>query len=193
MAGRRPKPTALKELTGNPGGRPLNKLEPKPPLGIPEMPKGMGKCGQREFISICAALHEMKILSVVDGKALGEYCKLMEMAEIYYKQVIKKPMYFEPILDGLGSPIYDKQGNLVTKPKPNPAANTYALFSKAAKGYLVEFGLTPSSRSRLKIDKAAADDPNDSKFTRERPAESGAPKEDDKIDLDSIDETALVM
>ena len=29
MAGRRPKPTALKKLQGNPGGRPLNDSEPK--------------------------------------------------------------------------------------------------------------------------------------------------------------------
>ena len=30
--GRRPKPTALKKLEGNPGKRPLNELEPVPPV-----------------------------------------------------------------------------------------------------------------------------------------------------------------
>ena len=29
--GRKPKPTALKKLEGNPGKRPLNELEPVPP------------------------------------------------------------------------------------------------------------------------------------------------------------------
>lgn len=33
MPGRPPKPTALKILQGNPGGRPLNEDEPKPELG----------------------------------------------------------------------------------------------------------------------------------------------------------------
>jgi hypothetical protein len=39
MRGRRPKPTALKELEGNPGKRPLNQREPKPDgdlYGAPE-------------------------------------------------------------------------------------------------------------------------------------------------------------
>ena len=34
MAGRKPKPTALKELEGNPGKRKLNKKEPIPGKGI---------------------------------------------------------------------------------------------------------------------------------------------------------------
>jgi len=32
MAGRKPKPTALKIIEGNPGKRPLNKNEPKPDI-----------------------------------------------------------------------------------------------------------------------------------------------------------------
>ena len=35
MAGRKPKPTAIKELEGNPGKRKLNKKEPKPDKGMP--------------------------------------------------------------------------------------------------------------------------------------------------------------
>ena len=34
MAGRKPKPTAIKELEGNPGKRKLNKKEPKPEKGM---------------------------------------------------------------------------------------------------------------------------------------------------------------
>ncbi len=36
MAGRKPKPTALKELEGNPGKRKLNKKEPIPGKGMPD-------------------------------------------------------------------------------------------------------------------------------------------------------------
>ncbi|MDD6036563.1 MAG: response regulator [Lachnospiraceae bacterium] len=39
MAGRKPKPTAVKELEGNPGKRKLNKKEPKPEKGMPECPE----------------------------------------------------------------------------------------------------------------------------------------------------------
>lgn len=34
--GRKPKPTALKELEGNPGKRTLNDKEPKPPKKAPK-------------------------------------------------------------------------------------------------------------------------------------------------------------
>ena len=38
-AGRKPKPTAIKELEGNPGKRKLNKKEPKPEKGMPVCPE----------------------------------------------------------------------------------------------------------------------------------------------------------
>ena len=38
MAGRKPKPTAVKKLEGNPGKRKLNKKEPVPAKGMPECP-----------------------------------------------------------------------------------------------------------------------------------------------------------
>jgi hypothetical protein len=38
MRGRRPKPTRLKVLTGNPGKRPLNMDEPQPEPAIPDCP-----------------------------------------------------------------------------------------------------------------------------------------------------------
>ena len=39
MAGRKLKPTAVKELEGNPGKRKLNKKEPKPDKGMPTCPE----------------------------------------------------------------------------------------------------------------------------------------------------------
>ena len=39
MAGRKPKPTALKKLEGNPGKRKLNMKEPVPAKGVPDCPK----------------------------------------------------------------------------------------------------------------------------------------------------------
>lgn len=38
MAGRKPKPTALKKLEGNPGKRKLNTKEPVPAKGMPDCP-----------------------------------------------------------------------------------------------------------------------------------------------------------
>ena len=38
MAGRKPKPTAVKKLEGNPGKRKLNMKEPVPAKGMPTCP-----------------------------------------------------------------------------------------------------------------------------------------------------------
>ena len=38
MAGRKPKPTAVKKLEGNPGKRKLNTKEPMPGKGMPACP-----------------------------------------------------------------------------------------------------------------------------------------------------------
>ncbi len=39
VRGRKPKPTAIKELEGNPGKHPLNDAEPKPVRKAPPCPK----------------------------------------------------------------------------------------------------------------------------------------------------------
>jgi len=152
MAGRRPSPTAMKVLAGNPGHRPLNAEEPQPPKGIPEMPKGMACAARREWKLITHELSILGLLTVVDGKALGEYCKLMGLAEVYYKEALRKPMVEEPQFDKTGMCVGEKL-------KANPATAAYLGCSKAAKAYLIEFGLTPASRTKLKIQKPKDVDP----------------------------------
>ena len=47
--GRKPKPTALKELEGNPGGRPLNHNEPKPAKKAPRCPSWLEDEAKKEW------------------------------------------------------------------------------------------------------------------------------------------------
>ena len=46
--GRKPKPTAMKVLEGNPGGRPLNKNEPKPDKKAPRCPAWLEEEAKKE-------------------------------------------------------------------------------------------------------------------------------------------------
>lgn len=46
MAGRRPKPTHLKVVTGNPGKRKLNDKEPTPAREIPSPPEHLSDWGK---------------------------------------------------------------------------------------------------------------------------------------------------
>lgn len=59
MAGRKPKPTAVKKLEGNPGKRKLNKKEPVPEKGIPDCPDWLLPEAKTEWERLCEKLSQM--------------------------------------------------------------------------------------------------------------------------------------
>ena len=162
MAGRRPKPTAIKELQGNPGHRPLNAQEPVAPKGEPEMPKGMLPAARREWKRIVPLLIKLGILSSIDGKALAAYCDTYAHWERARKDIEKYGLVIEePVLDKFNNPICvgaipglppEAGAKYLVKLKQNPAVQIYATFGKMMKSFLIEFGLTPASRAKLKVE-----------------------------------------
>jgi phage terminase small subunit len=54
MRGRRPKPTRMKILTGNPGKRRLNENEPKPEPSVPDCPSELGPVARQEWDRLVA-------------------------------------------------------------------------------------------------------------------------------------------
>lgn len=133
-SGRRPKPTALKILEGNPGHRPLNQHEPQATPGEPVMPKGMSKEAKREWKRVVPQLLDMGVLSVIDASALEAYCE----AYAEFKQADKLIQ-----TEGL---VYTTAGGLK---KRHPAVAIRADAQKRMKAFLCEFGMSPSSRTRL--------------------------------------------
>ena len=74
MAGRRPKPTALKIIQGNPGRRPLRLDEFRPAVEIPSCPKHLEKEARKEWHRITKILASYGLVSQVDRAALAFYC-----------------------------------------------------------------------------------------------------------------------
>ena len=74
MRGRRPKPTRLKMLTGNPGKRPLNDDEPRPEASIPECPPELGPVAREEWDRLVGELAALRLLTNLDRAALAAYC-----------------------------------------------------------------------------------------------------------------------
>src|SRR4030088_770570 len=74
MRGRRPKPTRLKVLTGNPGKRPLNQTEPRPTPVPPDRPTDLREVAQRECNRLAGELASLKLLTNLDRAALAAYC-----------------------------------------------------------------------------------------------------------------------
>ena len=135
MAGRKPIPTNLKMLRGNPGRRPLPKNEPKIPAGIPKVPPHLNREAKKEWKRIVPELEQAGLLTKVDGSALAAYCDCFST----WAQASRK---------------IKKGGLTVTGDNGIPVVSPYLKISNAAldrmRQFLVEFGMTPSSRSKVK-------------------------------------------
>lgn len=70
MAGRRPKPRALKLVTGNPGKRKLRDDEPEGVPGWPDVPNGLRKVARGEWERLGKLLEDEGRLTLSDGPTL---------------------------------------------------------------------------------------------------------------------------
>lgn len=174
--GRNAKPTAIKLLQGNPGKRPINTEEPKPQEGEPEKPKGMPHAASREWDFIVPQLRLLGVLTIIDGKALMQYCDAYAHVEMARKEIKKHGLLIEEA-------IISGEGFFVgTKYKANPAVNIYATFSKIMNSYLQQFGLTPASRSKLKIEKPKPADEMENFMRGNAPEAAATPDAFEELD-----------
>lgn len=150
MAGRRPKPTALKLVAGNPGKRAINKKEPKPKREMPSCPAHLDDAAKVAWGRLCVLLDRMGVLTEADSLALERLCDcyadILECRELVRR-------------DGRTYTTQDQQGNTLIK--NNPAVNQLRAADSQFKSYLVEFGLTPAARSKVQttLDDDEKEDP----------------------------------
>lgn len=148
MPGRKPKPTALKKLAGNPGKRPLNEAEPIPPSGVAACPTDLSPDAQTEWNRIAPDLIEMGVLSRIDTAALAAYCESWARWRDAERNL-------------------RKFGSVIKAPSGYPIQSPYMTIASKAleqmRKFLVEFGMTPSSRSRISSGPAPMPKPNDAK------------------------------
>lgn len=148
--GRPPKPTALKVVQGNPGKRPLNKKEPKSKRALPPAPEYLSTECQDQWRNMAKMLFDSGVL-------LQQDCPAFEMMMDCYEEIIKCRELIK--IDGRTYHTQDKNGNLMIK--GNPAVSQLRAADRQFKNYLVEFGMTPSSRSRIVVDNPPEQDEED--------------------------------
>ena len=136
--GRKPLPDAVKALKGNPGKRPLAGDQPRPAAGASTCPAWISKEGKAEWKRIAPMLARAGMLSKIDRAALAGYCSAWAMFAEAEKNVAK----FSPVL-------VSKDGNFYQNPWMAVRNKQMELMHR----YLTEFGMTPSSRTRIKADK----------------------------------------
>ena len=75
-SGRRPQPTALKILRGNPGKRKPNKNEPVPPSGEVTKPADLSGAAGKVWDELAPVCLAMGTLTTADVRAFGTLCEL---------------------------------------------------------------------------------------------------------------------
>jgi P27 family predicted phage terminase small subunit len=156
--GRRPLPTAVKALRGNPGKREPNKREPVPIAGDPAMPKGLSAAAAQEWEAMISCLRTMGVLTPVDRAALAAYCYAFDIWMMANEEVKTfGVMLKHPVMGRKGTPEENEVIAFIQKKNPAVAIANEAL--KTMKSYLVEFGMTPSSRSKIHVERPPEADP----------------------------------
>ena len=145
MAGRPPKPTALKVVEGNRGKRASNKQEPDPPyLSEFDPPKWLHPAAQSVWNEIAPKLADAKLLTTVDVQALAMGC----IAIAQYRRAVAK--VGEELVKS--KVVADENDKLVeTGEHVNPWSIVQSMSFKQAMLIFQQFGMTPAARTRIAI------------------------------------------
>lgn len=134
MRGRKPKPTALKVIAGNPGRRLLNRREPVPERDVPTCPSHLLPAGKAEWKRIVHELYELGVISRLDRASLAAYCQAYGRWVEAERKLTETPAILKM-----------PSGYIQQNPWLTIATKQMELVQRFA----AELGMTPSSRSRV--------------------------------------------
>ena len=136
-----PMPTALKILRGNPGKRRLNRAEPKPlvPATL-EPPDWLAPKAQAQWRRLAPMLDRVGILTESDTETLAAYCEVF----VTWREATDELRKTGILVKRKGLP-----------PGIAPAVKIANYAGIQMRQLLVELGMTPSARSRIKVPPAA--------------------------------------
>ena len=136
MRGRKPQPTKLRVLRGNPGKHPFNPAEPTPTaLQNPPPPDWIDGEAKAEWERIAPMLGRLGLITETDLHALTAYCEAWATWKGATQQIRKWGMVLKAKDD---------------IPKVSPYVKIAHNALLQMRGLLLEFGMTPSSRTRMR-------------------------------------------
>jgi phage terminase small subunit len=133
-SGRRPQPTALKILRGNPGKRALNALEPVPPTGAISMPRTLSTSARRVWRRLAPIAIAMRTLTRADVTAFAMLCELQATLERAALRKNRAKTFLSAIA-------------------------IERAFAPIIRPYYALFGLEPVSRARIQVPTKAEPEP----------------------------------
>ena len=138
--GRKPKPTMLRVLQGNPGKRALNHEEPAYRPGAPDKPAFLDDFASEEWDRLTEMLAAARVITTGDSGILIVACDAYSQLRQCQKFLKEK-----------GSLSYDASSvGGGTSYKPYPEAAQLNVARRQYQSALSELGLSPSSRSKVK-------------------------------------------
>ena len=152
MAGRKPLPSHLKLVKGTARPHRINKAEPKPGVAVPDAPTHLDERARGKFATMAEMLARHGVMTELDGGALARYavvwCRWID-AEAEIKR--------------RGPVVKTEGGNVIQNPFLAVANKCLLQMAQLES----EFGLTPSSRSRIRMAEPADQaDPFEDYLTR---------------------------
>jgi len=132
-----PKPTYIKILEGNPGKRPLNEYEPKPKRKAPKCPGWLDTAAKAEWRRMARNLETLGVLTEIDHAAFAAYCQSFAR----WKEA-------EEFISKHGTIVKTPSGYWQQVPQVSIAQTYLKIMNRLCE----QFGLTPSSRSRITAD-----------------------------------------
>lgn len=169
--GRKPTPTYLKVVRGNPGKRPLPQNEPKPKKARkrPTAPSHVSEIAKGIWDQIVKELDDIAILTTIDVFAVEILCEALadhrasgqqiETARAEYAAAKAEDKESDWSADGRYYRTRNKDGGFMWRAHPAVALRSDA--DRRLRAWCAEFGLTPSARTRLVVGTGGTQAEND--------------------------------
>jgi P27 family predicted phage terminase small subunit len=138
LRGPKPTPKKILKLRGSWRSK-LNSAEPDPPPAAPDCPAHLDEESRREWARVVPLLQTLELLTDIDRAALAAYCQCWSRWVKAEQEIAK-----------FGAILVNKT-NQTIYPSPWLAVSNKML--QEMRRYLAEFGMTPSSRSRVSTTK----------------------------------------
>ena len=164
MKGRKPKPRRLRILEGTAerADRPLNEREPEPAASLPKAPRHLSKAAKTHWRKFARVLYDCGLLTTIDTVALEGLCNLY----VRYVTAAKQVAELAPIRL---IKVHAESGEAcLPEVWENPWVREMDRTWKQLRVLLAEFGMTPSARTRIQVDKPKTPD-SLSAFAKRKP------------------------
>lgn len=158
MRGRKPKPRALKVLTGTFRKDRDNALAPEPQTEIPEPPVHLNTAAMAVWNFLAPQLASLRVLTKIDRDGLALYAEATARWEKATGELARTG----------GEVIVVKTPRGLVRPMLNPWLRVSTDAADSMVRLASEFGLTPASRARLRVTPHSAPDDDDARFFNRR-------------------------